>query len=173
MASELGVQTIQHTNGTDALTIDASGNVTTQQIVYPKGLTYYPALLANRNATYTSASGAGYWVCDVVEFDEGSNYSTSTGKFTAPISGIYHIDFFCLAQSGDNFDLVLYKNDTYYEQYDIRSNNSAVSSNFTLSFSGLIKMSAGDTCGPYIASITDDVYGTGLNQLSIHLVTPV
>ena len=26
MASELGVQTIQHTNGTDAITIDSSGN---------------------------------------------------------------------------------------------------------------------------------------------------
>jgi len=25
MASELGVQTIQHTNGTDAMTIDSSG----------------------------------------------------------------------------------------------------------------------------------------------------
>ena len=27
MASELGVQTIQHTNGTDAMTIDSSGRV--------------------------------------------------------------------------------------------------------------------------------------------------
>ena len=27
MASELGVQTIQHTNGTDAMTIDSSGAV--------------------------------------------------------------------------------------------------------------------------------------------------
>ena len=27
MASELGVQTIQHTNGTDAMTIDSSGRI--------------------------------------------------------------------------------------------------------------------------------------------------
>ena len=27
MASEIGVQTIQHTNGTDAMTIDSSGRV--------------------------------------------------------------------------------------------------------------------------------------------------
>jgi len=32
MASELGVQTIQHTNGTDALTIDSSGNVALSQV---------------------------------------------------------------------------------------------------------------------------------------------
>lgn len=32
MASELGVQTIQHTNGTDAMTIDSSGNVALSQV---------------------------------------------------------------------------------------------------------------------------------------------
>ena len=32
MASELGVQTIQHTNGTDAITIDSSGNIALPQI---------------------------------------------------------------------------------------------------------------------------------------------
>ena len=31
MASELGVQTIQHTNGTDAMTIDSGGRVLTPQ----------------------------------------------------------------------------------------------------------------------------------------------
>lgn len=34
MASELGVQTIQHTNGTDALTIDASGQLTVSNLDY-------------------------------------------------------------------------------------------------------------------------------------------
>ena len=33
MASELGVQTIQHTNGTDALTIDSSGRVAQPQVI--------------------------------------------------------------------------------------------------------------------------------------------
>ena len=34
MASELGVQTIQHTNGTDALTIDSSGQLTVSNLDY-------------------------------------------------------------------------------------------------------------------------------------------
>ena len=34
MASELGVQTIQHTNGTDAMTIDSSGRVVISQRPY-------------------------------------------------------------------------------------------------------------------------------------------
>jgi hypothetical protein len=141
--------------------------------IYPRGLTYYPAMLARKTTTYSSSSGAGYWVCNSEEFDEGSNYDTSTGKFTAPIDGIYHVDFFLLGQSGDNFDLVLRKNGSQYLDYDIRNNSSAIGGNFTLSFSGVIKMDANDTCGIYVNSISNDIYGTGLNQLSIYLVTPV
>ena len=32
MASEIGVQTIQHTNGTDAMTIDSSGRVLLRRV---------------------------------------------------------------------------------------------------------------------------------------------
>jgi hypothetical protein len=31
-------------------------------------------------------------VFDTVDFDTGSNYSASTGKFTAPVAGFYHFD---------------------------------------------------------------------------------
>ena len=34
MASEIGVQTIQHTNGTDAMTIDSSGRVNPQPVLH-------------------------------------------------------------------------------------------------------------------------------------------
>jgi hypothetical protein len=58
MASELGVQTIQHTNGTDALTIDASGNVALSQVgtgdFYREG-TWTPVLGGS-----TSESGQAY-----------------------------------------------------------------------------------------------------------------
>ena len=101
MASELGVQTIQHTNGTDALTIDASGNVTTQQAMYPKGLTYWPAFkvgIGNRAATGSlrtlSGSGGDTLTLNTRDaFDNGSNFSTTTGAFTAPIDGLYTFTF--------------------------------------------------------------------------------
>jgi len=58
MASELGVQTIQHTNGTDALTIDSSGNVALSQVgsgdFYREG-TWTPVLGGT-----TSESGQAY-----------------------------------------------------------------------------------------------------------------
>jgi len=141
--------------------------------IYPRGLTYYPAMLARKTSTYSSSSGAGYWICTNVTFDEGSNYDTSTGKFTAPIDGIYHVDFFLLGQDGDNYDIHLRKNDATYADYDMRNNNSALESNLTHGMSGLIKMDANDTCGIYVSSISNDIYGSGLNQLSIYLVTPV
>ena len=53
MASELGVQTIQHTNGTDALTIDSSGNVTaTENLTVTENptLTTQPRLYVQGNS---------------------------------------------------------------------------------------------------------------------------
>ena len=42
MASEIGVQTIQHTNGTDAMTIDSSGRVSQPQKSLLGGLVLPP-----------------------------------------------------------------------------------------------------------------------------------
>lgn len=80
MASELGVNTIQHTNGTDALTIDSSGRVN------------QPALPA-----WSAYNSSGGWsqttpiVLDSTEVNRGTIYSTSTGVVTIPISGVYAI----------------------------------------------------------------------------------
>ena len=52
MASELGVQTIQHTNGTDAVTIDSSGNIALPNIGSN-------ALYRSGTWTVTDASAAG------------------------------------------------------------------------------------------------------------------
>ena len=82
MASELGVQTIQHTNGTDALTIDSSGRVLTPA---------RPAFATDAKESATSDGNAVVWTS--VKFDVSGSYSISTGKFTAPIAGIYQFQF--------------------------------------------------------------------------------
>lgn len=42
-----------------------------------------------RNASWTSSSTAALVTFDTALFDTGSNYNTSTGKFTAPVAGFY------------------------------------------------------------------------------------
>jgi len=80
MASEIGVQTIQHTNGTDAMTIDSSGRVQTPA---------RPAFNAYRNASLNVETSRTTIVFDTVQNNQGSHYSTSTGVFTAPVAGLY------------------------------------------------------------------------------------
>jgi len=87
MASELGVQTIQHTNGTDAMTIDSTGRVLTPA---------RPAFSVNQS---TALSAADYTAAETVipfnteDFDIGSNVTiNSNAVFTAPVAGVYQFN---------------------------------------------------------------------------------
>lgn len=107
MASEIGVQTIQHTNGTDAMTIDSSGRVQTPArpswIAYQSG--GWQDLAANSQTLITWDS--------VVSGYNSSGYSTSTGKYTAPVAGLYWIETQFYMNSDDNFaECTLFKNTT-------------------------------------------------------------
>lgn len=110
MTSILKVDTIQNSTGTDALSIDASGNVTTQQAMYPKGLTYWPAFIATGN---TSSWSTGNSADTVVAFnsvtngqayDNGSDFDTTNKRYVAPISGLYSMSFciYAAATSSSN-----------------------------------------------------------------------
>ena len=82
MASELGVQTIQHTNGTDAMTIDSSGRV--KQPALPAWSAY------NSTGSYVALPVTPL-ILNSTEVNRGNMYSTSTGIVTIPISGVYSI----------------------------------------------------------------------------------
>ena len=68
------------TNDTTAMTIAADGIVTKPM---------QPAFSAYANTNETTAAG-GIAPYDALIFDQGSNYTTSTRRFTAPVAGIYH-----------------------------------------------------------------------------------
>ena len=84
MASELGVNTIQHTNGTDALTIDSSGIVTMANTAI---------FSIFRNTTNVTADGVvtAWEVPDVgiTASNVGGTFTHSSGLWTFPRTGVY------------------------------------------------------------------------------------
>ena len=82
MASILNVDKIRATGSTtDGLTVDSSGRVLTPA---------RPAFHAfPTNGVTTLSTGINTLVCGSTNFNQGNHYSTSTGKFTVPISGMY------------------------------------------------------------------------------------
>lgn len=101
MASEIGVQTIQHTNGTTAFTVNSSGYVARAKNA---------AFLAHTasNATYNQDNVLGW---DTEVFDSDSCFIPSTGIYTAPVNGIYCFNACILINTSGNYGVgIFYKN---------------------------------------------------------------
>ena len=89
MASVLKVNEIQHTGGTTALTVDTDGRLLTPA---------RPAFSVHLNSTsfssldYTTLTDCPF---DTIDFNIGNcvAISSNVATFTAPVTGIYHIQF--------------------------------------------------------------------------------
>jgi len=90
--SNLLVQNIKHTNNTTAITVDSTGRVFQPQkpMFYAKGV-----------AGTGSVASTNNFVLSATDFNVGGHYSTTTGKFTAPVAGFY---MFHANVMGDNTD---------------------------------------------------------------------
>jgi len=122
------------TGNTERMRIDASGRVTKP---------YQPSFFASGNQGFqTTASGATI-VLDTATFNVGSHYSTSTGRFTAPVTGKYFVSFMCYTQSTGT--LTLKKNGSDFSVTDVAflylPNNVSARSG---GISGLIHLNAND-----------------------------
>jgi hypothetical protein len=99
-----------------------------------------------RNAALSVYASATVLVYDSKNFDTGNNFSTSTGKFTAPINGFYWFDAAYNISSGSNAAVYMY---FYQNSTDIAVNygalTTAIQSNESLNLSRLVQMTAGDT----------------------------
>ena len=81
MASTLKVNTIAHSGGTTAMTIDSAGRV-----LQPAK----PAFRAEKRASNQTYSGGQPKITFEHEvFDINGNYDTSNSRFVAPVSGVY------------------------------------------------------------------------------------
>ena len=83
------------TNSTERMRIDAAGRVTTP---------YQPAF----NVKWATSSSTAPVGIDTVAFSQvitnvGSHYNSSTGRFTAPVSGFYQFNLSMYFQNGTNY----------------------------------------------------------------------
>ena len=138
MASTLKVNEIQHSGGTTALTIDSSGRIAKPNMV---------AFQANRTAGTVSAGSI--YVCNNTTLNKGNGYSTSTGKFTCPVDGVY--TFYCSILSANNSianDMILYKNSSISSNMLMRTredNGGDTAAYATVNLNYTHEFSAGDT----------------------------
>ena len=103
MASELGVQTIQHTNGTNAVTIDSSGS-----IAMPNTVMWHmfrnPAAVTTNNTTISSWEEPA----DTMDAHKVGKYSMthSSGDWTFPRTGVYSVRFHAIVDVVSSDDIV-------------------------------------------------------------------
>lgn len=166
MASEIGVQTIQHTNGTDAMTIDSTGRVQLPAIpcchvklsTSNSQDTSNPYTTTNTNIKF-----------DVVSLNQGSCYSSSTGAFTCPVAGVYAAEVQFLSDAGTNTN----------HQIKIRHNSSDVHLGYNgvntqhveLHAHALIDCAANDTISVHLGSGSIYIDGSGnYSSFTVRLV---
>ena len=102
-----GVQNIKYDSSTTAITIDSGGRVTTPN--NPSFLTYGTPTMTISSGThgyFHSFNNAGQ------SFNNGGHYNNTTGRFTAPLTGLYQMSVcFYVNDTGDvETNMRFYKN---------------------------------------------------------------
>jgi hypothetical protein len=125
-----------------------------------------------RNTAFSTINGTITLVHDGVDYDTGSNYNTTTGRFTAPIAGYYHFD----AHYGNStagagvFFMSIAKNGTMHTRGQ-RTNGIAANDYFTMGCD--IKLSTSDYIEIQIfaqSSYAAEISST-MNWFSGHLIS--
>tara|TARA_Y100000114_G_scaffold30478_1_gene26080 strand:- start:51 stop:584 length:534 start_codon:yes stop_codon:yes gene_type:complete len=147
MASELHVDAIKHSGGTSSMTIDSSGNTTLAGNLTVSGS---QILTANRpafsvlNTSSVTISGLTALVFSTATFNIGNHFELSTGKFTAPVNGIYLFTFKTLLYNmgtGEYFDFYPYINGSQKQRFELTGNGGG---HTQFDYSELVQLSAND-----------------------------
>jgi hypothetical protein len=125
------------TGGSDRVTISSSGHLTKP---------YTPAFYANKSAVFST----DYTdiVFDTVRTNVGSHYSSSNGKFTAPVTGVYFFSFGSLIDtstaSTDYAYLDLTINGSRKSHYRTHTSYNNSRNYEPLTWTGVVELTSGD-----------------------------
>ena len=160
MVSKIEVDTIAHSGGTTGITIDSSG-----RILKPSQPVFEAWYTGSELAFSTGSNQA--LVYNNVTQQGGTNYNTSTGKFTVPITG-----FYCLTLKNNFYNIAvdntmyhgLLQNGTGFgtdeETIEEYMTSSHATLDYILSATIIRQYTANDTLQPYVR-VGDAGNGTG------------
>ena len=162
MASTLKVNTIQHSGGTTALTMDSTGRILTPA---------RPMFDVAKSSTQNITTGPQKVTWDTENYDIGGNFASY--KFTAPIAGKYHMNA-CLTLStivaGAGIGLIWYKNGSVFRSGHHQS--TEVNITFAITANAILDLSASDYIEVYVfqGSGSTETVGTANNVGSVSAV---
>ena len=159
-----GDQTYATAGGVDGIVSSANATAITINSDEIVTLSSVPSFSAGLDTATTFSAGNYYIFNDVTStahFNQGGHYSTSTGKFTAPVAGIYQ--FYCsmIWQNVSNgtamHDSWRFRKNSTALHYDSRRaeyivNETGNSGYYTTHQSAVIKLAANDTFGVDVGS---------------------
>jgi hypothetical protein len=115
MASIIGVETLQHTNGTTAATIDSSGKlIANNYVTKPNQPSFTGHLTSNQAMTAYQANLLIGFTCPSYG-NVGSHFNTSNGRFTAPVTGLSLFTGAVQCNTPNSLHIGFYMNGAAYE----------------------------------------------------------
>jgi len=139
-------------NDEDRLLIDSAGIVTKP---------YQPAFRVCKDTGDTSSTG--YMVWNASKINVGGHYSTSTGKFTAPVAGNYYFAFRALTLSAAQTNIwmgINHNGNAVLQTYHTHTNHSNISGEavITMAANDYVQTYWGGTGGIHTGSTSHHVY---------------
>jgi len=145
-----GVQNIKYDSSTTAMTIDSGGRVLTPVI---------PVFWAYSSSIDSISTADTAIVFGDTDLNNGNHYSTSTGRFTAPVAGIYEFNVQALFRktnvSGGKGELTLYKNGSNVNTRGLAFSGEGTADNAHHNTSFVYRMSL--AVNDYVQPYTDDI----------------